>query len=181
MIKKPFDALNGKYCNSLDTYSRFVTREVLIGNIAMGAHNPIRIQSMTTTDTMDTLGTVEQTIRMVDSGCELVRITAPSIKEAKNLALIKSWELRFLIWTICTLWSPLIGFSLPGICLVLLSFLFLMVTLTDSEDLVEFVEDFFLNFITDSRFLGMMLLVLIFIVYILVSEGWSGITSLFSM
>uniref|UniRef100_UPI0037BFCC4D (E)-4-hydroxy-3-methylbut-2-enyl-diphosphate synthase n=1 Tax=Daejeonella sp. TaxID=2805397 RepID=UPI0037BFCC4D len=89
MIKKPFDALNGKYCNSLDTYSRFVTREVLIGNIAMGAHNPIRIQSMTTTDTMDTLGTVEQTIRMVDSGCELVRITAPSIKEAKNLALIK--------------------------------------------------------------------------------------------
>lgn len=89
MIKKPFDALNGKYCNSLDTYSRFVTREVLIGNIAMGAHNPIRIQSMTTTDTMDTIGTVEQTIRMVDSGCELVRITAPSIKEAKNLALIK--------------------------------------------------------------------------------------------
>jgi (E)-4-hydroxy-3-methylbut-2-enyl-diphosphate synthase len=93
MIKKPFDALNGKYCNSLDTYSRFITREVLIGNIAMGAHNPIRIQSMTTTDTMDTLGTVEQTIRMVDSGCELVRITAPSIKEAKNLALIKK-ELR---------------------------------------------------------------------------------------
>jgi (E)-4-hydroxy-3-methylbut-2-enyl-diphosphate synthase len=93
MIKKPFDALNGKYCNSLDTYSRFTTREVLIGNIAMGAHNPIRIQSMTTTDTMDTLATVEQTIRMVDSGCELVRITAPSIKEAKNLALIKK-ELR---------------------------------------------------------------------------------------
>ena len=89
MTKKPFDALKGKYCNSLDTYSRFVTREVLIGNIAMGAHNPIRIQSMTTTDTMDTIGTVEQTIRMVDSGCELVRITAPSIKEAKNLALIK--------------------------------------------------------------------------------------------
>jgi (E)-4-hydroxy-3-methylbut-2-enyl-diphosphate synthase len=93
MIKKPFDALNGKYCNSLDTYSRFLTREVLIGNIGMGAHNPIRIQSMTTTDTMDTLATVEQTIRMVDSGCELVRITAPSIKEAKNLALIKK-ELR---------------------------------------------------------------------------------------
>lgn len=93
MIKKPFDALNGKYCNSLGTYSRFTTREVLIGNIAMGAHNPIRIQSMTTTDTMDTLGTVEQTIRMVDSGCELVRITAPSLKEAKNLALIKK-ELR---------------------------------------------------------------------------------------
>jgi (E)-4-hydroxy-3-methylbut-2-enyl-diphosphate synthase len=55
----------------------------------MGAHNPIRIQSMTTTDTMDTIGTVEQTIRMVDAGCEYVRITAPSVKEAKNLALIK--------------------------------------------------------------------------------------------
>lgn len=93
MIKKSFDALNGKYCNSLDTYSRFVTREVTIGNIAMGGQNPIRIQSMTTTDTMDTIGTVEQSIRMVDAGCEYIRITAPSIKEAKNLALIKN-ELR---------------------------------------------------------------------------------------
>jgi (E)-4-hydroxy-3-methylbut-2-enyl-diphosphate synthase len=89
MIKKPFDALSGKYCNSLDSYSRFVTREVTIGHIPMGAKNPIRIQSMTTTDTMDTIGTVEQTIRMVEAGCEYVRITAPSVKEAKNLALIK--------------------------------------------------------------------------------------------
>jgi (E)-4-hydroxy-3-methylbut-2-enyl-diphosphate synthase len=89
MSKKPFDALNGKYCNSLDSYSRFVTREVTIGHIPMGANNPIRIQSMTTTDTMDTIGTVEQTIRMVEAGCEYVRITAPSVKEAKNLALIK--------------------------------------------------------------------------------------------
>ena len=59
----------------------------------MGGLNPIRIQSMTTTDTMDTIGTVEQTIRMVHSGCEYVRITAPSIKEAENLANIKK-ELR---------------------------------------------------------------------------------------
>ena len=81
--------LEGRYCNSINTYSRFLTREVFIGDIAMGAHNPIRIQSMTTTDTMDTLGTVEQTIRMVDAGCEYVRITAPSVKEAKNLANIK--------------------------------------------------------------------------------------------
>jgi (E)-4-hydroxy-3-methylbut-2-enyl-diphosphate synthase len=93
MINKPFDALKGKYCNSLDTYSRFLTREVTIGNIAMGGQNPIRIQSMTTTDTMDTMATVEQSIRMVDAGCEYIRITAPSIKEAKNLALIKK-ELR---------------------------------------------------------------------------------------
>jgi (E)-4-hydroxy-3-methylbut-2-enyl-diphosphate synthase len=85
--------LDGGYCNSLTQYSRFLTREVNIGGLAMGGLNPIRIQSMTTTDTMDTLGTVEQTIRMVESGCEYVRITAPSIKEAENLANIKK-ELR---------------------------------------------------------------------------------------
>ncbi|PWS29833.1 (E)-4-hydroxy-3-methylbut-2-enyl-diphosphate synthase [Pedobacter paludis] len=87
--------LEGGYCNSLTQYSRFLTREVKIGDIAMGAHNPIRIQSMTTTDTMNTLATVEQTIRMVESGSEYVRITAPSIKEAENLANIKK-ELRYL-------------------------------------------------------------------------------------
>ncbi|TDO23233.1 (E)-4-hydroxy-3-methylbut-2-enyl-diphosphate synthase [Pedobacter duraquae] len=81
--------LKGGYCNSLSRYSRFLTREVQIGDIPMGGLNPIRIQSMTTTDTMDTIGTVEQTIRMVESGCEYVRITAPSIKEAENLAEIK--------------------------------------------------------------------------------------------
>jgi (E)-4-hydroxy-3-methylbut-2-enyl-diphosphate synthase len=71
------------------SYSRFPTREVMVGDVAIGANNPIRVQSMTTTDTMDTLGTVEQSIRMIEAGCELVRITAPSIKEAKNLELIK--------------------------------------------------------------------------------------------
>lgn len=89
---KPY-SLEGGYCNSLTQYSRFLTREVQIGNVPMGGLNPIRIQSMTTTDTMDTLATVEQTIRMVESGCEYVRITAPSIKEAENLANIKK-ELR---------------------------------------------------------------------------------------
>lgn len=59
----------------------------------MGGDNPIRIQSMTTIDTMDTIGSVEQTIRMVEAGCEYVRITAPSIKEAQNLEEIKK-ELR---------------------------------------------------------------------------------------
>ena len=91
-VIKPYQ-LEGGYCNSLTHYSRFLTREVKIGNIPMGGLNPIRIQSMTTTDTMDTLGTVEQTIRMVKSGCEYVRITAPSIKEAENLANIRK-ELR---------------------------------------------------------------------------------------
>lgn len=78
-----------QYCNSLTSYSRRKTIEVNIGDVPLGANNPIRIQSMTTTDTMDTKGTVEQVIRMVDSGCEYVRITAPSMKEAKNLEIIK--------------------------------------------------------------------------------------------
>jgi (E)-4-hydroxy-3-methylbut-2-enyl-diphosphate synthase len=81
------------YCNSLTEYSRRKTRVVTIGDVPMGGDNPIRIQSMTTIDTMDTLGSVEQTIRMVEAGCEYVRITAPSIKEAQNLEEIKK-ELR---------------------------------------------------------------------------------------
>ena len=86
-------SLTSKYCNSLTSYSRFVTREVKVGKIGIGGNNPIRVQSMTTTDTMDTKATVEQAIRMIKAGCELVRITAPSIKEAENLANIKA-ELR---------------------------------------------------------------------------------------
>jgi len=85
--------IKNKYCNSLFEYSRFKTREVKVGDIGIGGNNPIRIQSMTTTDTMDTIKTVEQSIRMIEAGCELVRITAPSINEAKNLENIKN-ELR---------------------------------------------------------------------------------------
>jgi (E)-4-hydroxy-3-methylbut-2-enyl-diphosphate synthase len=81
------------YCNKLFEYSRFRTREVKVGSLGIGGGNPIRVQSMTTTDTMDTEATVAQSIRMIEAGCELVRITAPSIKEAKNLANIKA-ELR---------------------------------------------------------------------------------------
>src|SRR6201986_4004078 len=92
-------SLQGRYCNSLTEYSRFVTREVTIGDVPLGGNNPIRIQSMTTTDTMDTIGTVEQSIRMVDAGCEYVRITAPSIKEAQNLAEIKK-QLRARGYTV---------------------------------------------------------------------------------
>ena len=72
-----------KYCNSLTSFSRFKTREVIVGKLAFGGINPIRIQSMTTTDTMDTIATVEESIRMIKAGCELVRITAPSKKEAE--------------------------------------------------------------------------------------------------
>ena len=79
-----------KYCNSLTHYSRYKTREVFIGDVPLGANNPIRIQSMTTTDTMNTIATVEQSIRMIKAGCEYVRITAPSINEAENLRNIKN-------------------------------------------------------------------------------------------
>jgi (E)-4-hydroxy-3-methylbut-2-enyl-diphosphate synthase len=88
-----------KYCNSLTEYSRYKTREVKIRDIPLGGNNPIRIQSMTITDTMNTIATVEQTIRMVEAGCEYVRITAPSINEAKNLENIKK-ELRTRGYTV---------------------------------------------------------------------------------
>ena len=61
----------------------------MVGTLGIGGSNPIRVQSMTTTDTMDTAATVAQSIRMIEAGCELVRITAPSKKEAQNLANIK--------------------------------------------------------------------------------------------
>lgn len=66
-------------------YQRRQTRDVRVGNIGIGGDNPIRVQSMTTTDTLDVGGTVEQSIRMIDAGCELVRITAPSKREAQRL------------------------------------------------------------------------------------------------
>lgn len=81
------------YCNSLTGYSRRITNPVMVGDLGIGSDFPIRIQSMTTVDTMDTAGSVAQTIRMIESGCELVRITAPSVKEAQNLENIRR-ELR---------------------------------------------------------------------------------------
>ncbi|HYG19527.1 MAG TPA: (E)-4-hydroxy-3-methylbut-2-enyl-diphosphate synthase [Ohtaekwangia sp.] len=82
-----------QYCNSLVQYSRRKTIPVNIGDVAMGGDNPIRVQSMTTVDTMDTAGSVAQAMRMVAAGCEYIRITAPSVKEAQNLEVIKK-ELR---------------------------------------------------------------------------------------
>lgn len=77
------------FCNSLTNYSRFETRVVKVGEVEIGGKNPIRIQSMTTADTMDTKATVAESIRLIEAGSELVRITAPSKKEAENLAEIK--------------------------------------------------------------------------------------------
>lgn len=78
------------YCESLTEYKRLKTREVNIGGLLIGNFNPIRVQTMTTTDTMDTIATVEQSIRCIEAGAELVRITAPSKKEAENLLNIKN-------------------------------------------------------------------------------------------
>lgn len=81
------------YGNSLTQYKRLQTLEVKVGDLLLGNLHPIRLQTMTTTDTMDTMATVEQSIRCIDAGAELVRITAPSKKEAENLLNIKN-ELR---------------------------------------------------------------------------------------
>jgi (E)-4-hydroxy-3-methylbut-2-enyl-diphosphate synthase len=78
------------YCESLTDYRRLKTREVNVGSLALGNYHPIRVQTMTTTDTMNTRATVEQTIRCIEAGAELVRITAPSKKEAENLLNIKN-------------------------------------------------------------------------------------------
>ncbi len=77
------------YAPSLTQYQRLVTREVKIGDLLLGNGHPIRVQTMTTTDTMNTLATVEQAIRCIEAGAELVRITAPSKKEAENLKVIR--------------------------------------------------------------------------------------------
>ena len=81
------------YCESLTHYKRLATREVKTGDLLLGNFHPVRVQTMTTTDTMDTIATVEQSIRCIEAGAELIRITAPSKNEAENLLNIKN-ELR---------------------------------------------------------------------------------------
>lgn len=77
------------YCVNLLGYKRFPTKEVNVGIVGVGGANPIRVQSMTTADTMNTQGSIDESIRMIEAGCEIVRLTAPSKKEAENLHLIK--------------------------------------------------------------------------------------------
>jgi len=86
---------NFTYCLDILNRQRLSTTEVSVGSIIIGGEAPIRIQSMTTTDTMDTEQSVAQSARMIAAGCEIVRLTAPSKKEAENLGLIKK-ELRAL-------------------------------------------------------------------------------------
>lgn len=71
-------------------YQRRKTREVMVGSVGVGGNNPLRVQSMVTTDTMNSEATVAQTLRLVDVGCEIVRITAPTVLDAQNLEKIKS-------------------------------------------------------------------------------------------
>src|SRR5664279_2674185 len=78
------------YTDSLTSYKRLDTVPVTVGDLILGGHAPIRVQTMTTFDTMDTAKTVEQSIRCIEAGAELIRITAPSKTEAENLQLIKN-------------------------------------------------------------------------------------------
>jgi (E)-4-hydroxy-3-methylbut-2-enyl-diphosphate synthase len=73
------------YCSNPLQYHRRATREVKVGNVGIGGNNPIRVQSMITCDTMDTEASIQQTVELADAGCEIVRITAPTVKDARNL------------------------------------------------------------------------------------------------
>ncbi len=75
------------------TYRRRPTRTVYVGDVAVGSDHPIRVQSMTTPATADIVATVEQIERLVAAGCEIVRLTVPTSKDADSLPTIRS-ELR---------------------------------------------------------------------------------------
>ncbi len=74
-----------KYCDNPLQYRRRATREVRVGSVGIGGKNPIRVQSMITCDTMDTEMSIQQTIDLANVGCEIVRITAPTVKDSRNL------------------------------------------------------------------------------------------------
>src|SRR4026208_268075 len=73
------------YCENPFVYRRRKTRQVKVGNVGVGGNNPIRVQSMITCATMDTDASIQQTIELAEVGCEIVRITAPTVKDAANL------------------------------------------------------------------------------------------------
>ena len=87
-------AAYGRYAEDLFFYQRRASRVVTIGGIGFGGEHPIRVQSMITSDTMDTAACVQETLKLVSVGCELVRITAPTVKDAANLKNIRA-ELNF--------------------------------------------------------------------------------------
>src|SRR5712691_9404266 len=73
------------YCDDLFHYERRLSREVMVGQVGVGGTNPVRVQSMITCDTMDTEASIAQSIELAEVGCEIVRITAPTVKDAANL------------------------------------------------------------------------------------------------
>lgn len=79
-----------KYCESIYQTRRFKTREIKVGNVGIGGNNPIRIQSMTTSNTRDVDATVEQIVKLADVGCEIVRVTVQGKKEAESVGAIKN-------------------------------------------------------------------------------------------
>ena len=80
-----------RYTASPYARARRQTRVVMVGDVAVGGDNPIRVQSMTTTRTLDTEATVAQAVRLVEAGCEIVRITAPTVNDARNLGQIRAY------------------------------------------------------------------------------------------
>ena len=76
------------YCVSRFRSIRWTTREVMIGRVGVGRDNPLRIQSMTTADTLDVEATARQSIELAESGCEIVRITAPNVRASEALGEI---------------------------------------------------------------------------------------------
>src|SRR5260370_7412985 len=82
-----------RYCENPLQYRRRATREVRVENVGIGGNNPIRVQSMITCDTMDTEMSIQQTIELANVGCEIVRITAPTVNDSRQLENIVK-ELR---------------------------------------------------------------------------------------
>jgi (E)-4-hydroxy-3-methylbut-2-enyl-diphosphate synthase len=82
------------FCSDPFNYRRRLTREVMVGKVGVGGHHPIRVQSMITCDTMDTEACIRQTMELAAVGCEIVRITAPTVKDAQNLQSIKKGMLE---------------------------------------------------------------------------------------
>ena len=85
MLESSYISVLVNYCSNPLQYHRRVTREVKVGNVGIGGDNPIRVQSMITCDTMDTEASIQQTMELAEAGCEIVRITAPTVKDARNL------------------------------------------------------------------------------------------------
>ncbi|MBI3564213.1 MAG: (E)-4-hydroxy-3-methylbut-2-enyl-diphosphate synthase [Elusimicrobia bacterium] len=82
-------ALRLRYVPDAYSYRRRKTRVVMVGKVGIGGDNPVRLQSMTTTDTLDAEATFRQSVRMIEAGCELVRITAPTVEDARAIGKVK--------------------------------------------------------------------------------------------